>query len=189
MKLKKLEKLKEIFNNLKNYYNNNKTDILTVLGFFAVVFTISILVIEFASITNCSGIPLERTLELFTVIFIGVTALSVFFIMSVVLLELIKDKIQQNNEGNEIMKNVPWFSIVFIALIFLFTALFPLYQLYSGNVLLCGINPEITMQIYLFVLSIYIIFSIILLMFITFIEMLLVRIYEYIKKKISKNDR
>ena len=50
LKLKKLEKLKEIFNNLKNYYNNNKTDILTVLGFFAVVFTISILVIEFASI-------------------------------------------------------------------------------------------------------------------------------------------
>ena len=187
--MKKLEKLKEIYNNLKNYYKNNKQDILTISGFFCLVFTITLLVTELSPITNCSGIPLERTLELFTVTFIGVTAISVFFIMSVVLLKLIKDKIQQNNEGNEIMKNVPWFSIVFIALIFLFTALFPLYQLYSGNVLLCGINPEITMSIYLVILAIYIIFSIILLMFITFIEMLLVRIYEYIKKKISKNDR
>ena len=186
--MKKLEKLKEIYNNLKNYYKNNKQDILTISGFFCLVFTITLLVTELSPITNCSGITLERTLELFTVTFIGVTALSVFFIMSVVLLKLIKDKIQQNNEGNEIMKNVPWFSIVFIALIFLFTALFPLYQLYSGNVLLCGINPEITMSIYLAILAIYIIVFTLCFLFATLIEKLLISIYNMVKRKIDKDN-
>lgn len=186
--MKKLEKLKEIYNNLKNYYKNNKPGILTISGFFCLVFTITLLVTELSPITNCSGIPLERTLELFTVTFIGVTALSVFFIMSVVLLKLIKDKIQQNNEGNEIMKNVPWFSIVFIALIFLFTALFPLYQLYSGNVLLCGINPEITMSIYLAILAIYIIVFALCFLFATLIEKLLISVYNMVKRKIDKDN-
>ena len=186
--MKKLEKLKEIYNNLKNYYKNNKQDILTISGFFCLVFTITLLVTELSPITNCSGTPLERTLELFTVTFIGLTAISVFFIMSVVLLKLIKDKIQQNKEENKFIRDVSWFNIIFITSVFLIFALFPLYQLYSGNILICGVVPEITMPLYLFVLSIYIIFSIILLMFITFIETLIVRIYEYIKKKIDKND-
>ncbi len=184
----KLNKLVELINNLKNYYKNNKQDILTVLGFFGLVFTITLLVTELSPITNCSGIPLERTLELFTVIFIGVTALSVFFIIFAVLLKLIKDKIQQNNEGNEIMKNVPWFSIVFITLIFLFTALFPLYQLYSGNVLLCGVNPEITMSVYLGILAICIIIFALCFLFATLIEKLLISVYNMVKRKINKNN-
>ena len=176
-------------NNLKNYYNNNKTDILTIIGFFAIVFTVSLLIIEFASITNCIGVPLKRTLELFTVIFIGVTALLIFFILFMILIKSIKDKIQQNKEENEFIRTVPWFNIIFATLVVLFTALFPLYQLYHGNILICGVTPEITMSIYLLTLAIYIVGFALGLLFITFIEKLLVRIYEYIKKKISKNDR
>jgi amino acid transporter len=186
--LKKLEKLKEIYNNLKNYYKNNKQDILTISGFFCLVFTITLLVTELSPITNCSGIPLERTLELFTVTFIGVTALSVFFISFMILIKLIKDKIQQNKEENKFIRTVSWFNIIFITSVFLIFALFPLYQLYSGNILICGVVPEITMQIYLFVLSIYIIFSIILLMFVTFIENLLISVYNIIKRKVDKDN-
>lgn len=186
--MKKLEKLKEIYNNLKNYYKNNKQDILTISGFFCLVFTITLLVTELSPITNCSGIPLERTLELFTVTFIGVTAISVFFIMSVVLLKLIKDKIQQNKEENKFIRDVSWFNIIFITSVFLIFALFPLYQLYSGNILICGVVPEITMSIYLVTLAIYIIVFALYLLFVTFIEKLLISVYNIVKRKVDKDN-
>lgn len=185
--MKKLEKLKDIFNNLKNYYNNNKQNILIIFGFLVLVCTISVL-ITLMPITNCAGLPLEITLELYIIIFILVAALLSFFILSIIVLILIKNKIQQNKETNKFIRDVSWSNIIFINLVFIFFALFPLYRLYSGNVLICGVVPEITMPLYLFVLSTYTIFYIILLMFITFIETLIVRIYEYIKKKIDKND-
>lgn len=187
MKSTKLTNLKDIFNNFLNYYNNNRQNILTVFGFLVLVCTISVL-ITLMPITNCAGLPLEITLELYIIIFIGVAALLSFFILSIIVLTLIKNKIQQNKETNKFIRDVPWFNIIFINLVFLFFALLPLYQLYSGNILICGVVPEITMPLYLFVLSIYIIFFMLSLVFITFIETLIVRIYEYIKKKIDKND-
>lgn len=181
--MKKLEKLKEIYNNLKNYYKNNKQDILTISGFFCLVFTITLLVTELSPITNCSGLPLEITLGLYIIIFIGVAALLSFFILSIIVLILIKKKIQQNKEENKFIRDMSWFNIIFITSVFLIFALFPLYQLYSGKVLLCGINPEITMSIYLAILAIYIIVFALCFLFATLIEKLLISVYNMVKRK------
>ena len=106
-----------------------------------------------------------------------------------ILIKSIKDKIQQNKEENKFIRDVSWFNIIFVTLVVLFTALFPLYQLYSGNILICGVTPEITMSIYLLTLAIYIVGFALGLLFITFIEKLLVSVYNIVKRKVDKDDR
>ena len=81
-----------------------------------------------------------------------------------------------------------WFNIIFIISVFLIFALFPLYKLYSGNILICGVVPEITMSIYLVILAIYIIVLLLILLFITFIEKLLISMYNIVKRKIDKDN-
>lgn len=176
----------KLVNNLKNYYSNNKLSVLSILGLLSSVFIISLLIINLAPITNCAGITIEYSIEIFIMIYIGVAALLIFFILFAVLLKLIEYKIQQDKEENKITRDIPWFNIIFTLLVFLFTILFPLYQLYSGKIIICGSIPEITLTLYLIALSIYIVVFALLVLFIVFIEKLLVSVYNIIKKNTKK---